>query len=144
MVLETGDYTVSAYCGENALIQTKPYFWGSSIVTVLPNQQVSASIETALANTLLIPAVDESLQKHYSTWALTLKVGEESMQLASKENSNNHLYVKAGQSVTGIFNGKNLAEKETSTEWTVISETVSVRNIPFNVIRICLYSQTFN
>lgn len=47
------------------------------------------------------------------------------MQLASKENSNNHLYVKAGQSVTGIFNGKNLAEKETSTEWTVISETVS-------------------
>ena len=125
LVLETGDYTVSAYCGENALIQTKPYFWGSSIVTVLPNQQVSASIETALANTLLIPAVDESLQKHYSTWALTLKVGEESMQLASKENSNNHLYVKAGQSVTGIFNGKNLAEKETSTEWTVISETVS-------------------
>lgn len=125
LVLETGDYMVSAYCGENALIQTKPYFWGSSIVTVLPNQQVSASIETALANTLLIPAVDESLQKHYSTWALTLKVGEESMQLASKENSNNHLYVKAGQSVTGIFNGKNLAEKETSTEWTVISETVS-------------------
>ena len=125
LVLETGDYTVSAYCGENALIQTKPYFWGSSIVTVLPNQQVSASIETALANTLLIPAVDESLQKHYSTWALTLKVGEESMQLASKENSNNHLYVKAGQSVTGIFNGKNLTEKETSTEWTVISETVS-------------------
>ena len=125
LVLETSDYTVSAYCGENALIQTKPYFWGSSIVTVLPNQQVSASIETALANTLLIPAVDESLQKHYSTWALTLKVGEESMQLASKENSNNHLYVKAGQSVTGIFNGKNLAEKETSTEWTVISETVS-------------------
>lgn len=125
LVLETGDYMVSAYCGENALIQAKPYFWGSSIVTVLPNQQVSASIETALANTLLIPAVDESLQKHYSTWALTLKVGEESMQLASKENLNNHLYVKAGQSVTGIFNGKNLAEKETSTEWTVISETIS-------------------
>ncbi len=125
LVLETGDYMVSAYCGENALIQAKPYFWGSSIVTVLPNQQVSASIETALANTLLIPAVDESLQKHYSTWALTLKVGEESMQLASKETPNNHLYVKAGQSVTGIFNGKNLAEKETSTEWTMISETVS-------------------
>lgn len=26
LVLETSDYTVSAYCGENALIQTKPYF----------------------------------------------------------------------------------------------------------------------
>lgn len=125
LVLPTGDYTVSAAYGENALIQATPYFFGSSNVTVLPNQQVTATIEAALANALLIPSVDENLRKHYSTWALTLKVGGESMRLASNENSDNHLYVKAGQSVTGIFNGKNLAEKETSTEWTVISETAS-------------------
>lgn len=125
LVLPTGDYTVSAAYGENALIQATPYFFGSSNVTVLPNQQVTATIEAALANALLIPSVDENLRKHYSTWALTLKVGGESMRLASNENSDNHLYVKAGQLVTGIFNGKNLAEKETSTEWTVISETAS-------------------
>ncbi|WP_455620664.1 DUF4493 domain-containing protein [Parabacteroides sp.] len=125
LVLPIGDYTVSASYGENVLIQKSPYFYGSSNVTVLPNQQVTAFIEATLANALLVPAVDESLRKHYSTWALTLKVGGESMPLASKENSNNHLYVKAGQSVTGVFNGKNLAEKETSTEWTVIPETAS-------------------
>ncbi|WP_455635741.1 DUF4493 domain-containing protein [Parabacteroides sp.] len=126
LVLPIGDYTVSASYGENVLIQKSPYFYGSSNVTVLPNQQVTASIEATLANALLVPAVDESLQKHYSTWALTLKVGGESMQLASKENSNDHLYVKAGQSVTGVFNGKNLAGKETFTEWrTVISKTAS-------------------
>lgn len=125
LVLPTGDYTVSAAYGENALIQATPYFFGSSNVTVLPNQQVTATIEAALANALLIPSVDENLRKHYSTWALTLKVGGESMRLASNENSDDHLYVKAGQLVTGIFNGKNLVEKETSTEWTVISETAS-------------------
>ncbi len=125
LVLATGDYTVSAYSGENTLIQATPYFFGSTDVTVLPNQQVKASIEASLANALLVPVVDESLQKHYSAWELTVKVGEESMRLASKENSNNHLYVKAGQSVTGLFNGTNLVGKETSTEWTMISETAS-------------------
>lgn len=107
------------------MIQATPYFFGSTDVTVLPNQQVKASIEASLANALLVPVVDESLQKHYSAWELTVKVGEESMRLASKENSNNHLYVKAGQSVTGLFNGTNLVGKETSTEWTMISETAS-------------------
>lgn len=125
LVLATGDYTVSAYSGENTLIQATPYFFGSTDVTVLPNQQVKASIEASLANALLVPVVDESLQKHYSAWELTVKVGEESMRLASKENSNNHLYVKAGQSVTGLFNGTNLVGKGTSTEWTMISETAS-------------------
>ena len=125
LVLATGDYTVSAYSGENTLIQATPYFFGSTDVTVIPNQQVKASIEASLANALLVPVVDESLQKHYSAWELTVKVGEESMRLASKENSNNHLYVKAGQSVMGLFNGMNLVGKETSTEWTMISETAS-------------------
>lgn len=125
LILPVGDYTVSAYAGTDKPIQAKPYFFGSTNITVLPNQQVTSSIEASLANVLLVPSVDESLKKHYSSWTLAVKVGEESMQLASKENSNNHLYVKAGQSVTGLFNGTNLVGKETSTEWTMISETAS-------------------
>ena len=70
---------------------------------------------------MLVPAVSESLQKHYKNWTLTVKVGESSMKLADNENADGYLFTQAGQSVNAVFEGTNILEKKTSQEWTVIS-----------------------
>ena len=119
--LKAGAYTVTAYCGENEPIQATPYLSGSSTVEIYPGQSTSTTIKTVLANAMLVPAVSESLQKHYKNWTLTVKVGESSMKLADNENADGYLFTQAGQSVNAVFEGTNILEKKTSQEWTVIS-----------------------
>ena len=119
--LKAGAYTVTAYCGENEPIQDTPYFSGSSTVEIYPGKSVETTINAVLANAMLVPAVSESLQKHYKNWTLTVKAGDVSMTLAEKDKSDGYLFVKAEQPVNAVFEGTNLLEKETSQAWTVIS-----------------------
>ena len=119
--LNAGTYTVTAYYGKNELIQTEPYFEGSASVEIFPGVGDEATITASLANAMLEPAVSESLQKHYSDWTLTVKVGNESLKLADNESSDGYLFAKAGQEVKAVFEGTNLLENETSQEWTVVS-----------------------
>ena len=119
--LMAGGYTVTAYCGENNLIQATPYFSSSVQVQILPGKPTEATLNAALANAMLTPAVSESLQKHYTGWTLTIKAGDSSMTLANKEESDGYLFAQAGQSVNAVFEGTNLLGKETSHEWTVVS-----------------------
>ena len=123
--LKAGTYTVIAYHGEDEPIQATPYFEGSSSVQINPGQATSAEIEAALANAMLLPAVSESLQKHYSDWTLTAIVGDASLTLADNENSNGYLFVQAERAVNAEFKGTNLLENETTHEWTVISSTAA-------------------
>lgn len=123
--LMAGGYTVTAYCGENNLIQATPYFSSSVQVQILPGKPTKATLNAALANAMLTPAVSESLQNHYTDWTLTVKAGDASMTLANKEKSDSYLFVQAGQSVTAVFEGTNILEKETSHEWTVVSSAVA-------------------
>lgn len=119
--LMAGGYTVTAYCGENNLIQATPYFSSSVQVQILPGKPTEATLNAALANAMLTPAVSESLQKHYKEWALIIKAGNSSMTLANKEESDGYLFAQAGQSVNAVFEGTNLLGNETSHEWTVVS-----------------------
>ena len=123
--LMAGGYTVTAYCGENNLIQATPYFSSSVQVQILPGKPTEATLNAALANAMLIPAVSESLQKHYTDWTLTIKAGDASMTLANKEESDGYLFAQAGQSVNAVFEGTNLLGNETSHEWTVVSPAVA-------------------
>lgn len=123
--LKAGAYTVTAYCGENEPIQDTPYFSGSSTVEIYPGKSVETTINAVLANAMLVPAVSESLQKHYSAWTLTVKSGDVSMTLAENDKSDGYLFAKAEQPVNAVFEGTNLLEKETSQEWTVISSAVA-------------------
>lgn len=123
--LKAGGYTVTAYYGENETIQTTPYFSGSSTVEIYPGKSTSATINAVLANAMLVPAVSESLQNHYSDWTLTVKSGDVSMTLADKDKPNGYLFAKAEQPVNAVFEGTNLLEKETSHEWTVISSAAA-------------------
>ena len=123
--LKAGGYTVTAYYGENETVQTTPYFSGSSTVEIYPGKSTSATINAVLANAMLVPAVSESLQNHYSAWTLTVKSGDVSMTLADKDKSDGYLFAKAEQPVNAVFKGTNLLEKETSHEWTVISSAAA-------------------
>lgn len=119
--LKAGAYTVTAYCGENEPIQATPYFSGSSTVEIYPGQSTSTTIKTVLANAMLVPAVSDSLQNHYSAWTLTVKSGDVSMTLAEKDKSYGYLFAKAEQPVNAVFEGTNALGNPTSQEWTVIS-----------------------
>lgn len=123
--LMAGGYTVTAYCGENNPVQNTPYFSGSATVQIRPNEPVKASINAALANAMLTPAVSESLQNHYSAWTLTVKSGESSMKLADNENADGCLFVQAGQPVNAVFGGTNILGHENSHEWTIISSVAA-------------------
>lgn len=123
--LMAGGYTITAYYGENEPIQNTPYFAGTSTVEIYPGQAASATINAALANAMLVPAVSESLQNHYSDWTLTIKAGESSMKLADNENADGYLFAQDGQSVNAVFEGTNILGKETSHEWTVISSAAA-------------------
>lgn len=119
--LKAGGYTVTAYYGENETVQTTPYFSGTSTVEIYPGKSAETTINAVLANAMLVPAVSESLQNHYSAWTLTVKSGDVSMTLADKDKSDGYLFAKAEQPVNAVFEGTNLLGKETSQEWTVIS-----------------------
>lgn len=123
--LKAGGYTVTAYYGENETIQTTPYFSGTSTVEIYPGKSAETTINAVLANAMLVPAVSESLQNHYSDWTLTVKSGDVSMTLADKDKSDGYLFAKAEQPVNAVFEGTNLLEKETSHEWTVISSAAA-------------------
>lgn len=123
--LKAGAYTVTAYCGENEPIQDTPYFSGSSTVEIYPGKSVETTINAVLANAMLVPAVSESLQNHYTAWSLKLKAGDSSVELANQDNTDGYLFAKAEQPVNAVFEGTNLLEKETSQEWTVISSIVA-------------------
>lgn len=120
--LKAGGYTVIAYYGYNKPIQATPYFSGSSNVEIYPGNSTSATINAALANAMVTPAVSESLQNHYSEWSLKLEAGEQSIELANQDNKDGYLFAKAGQSVNAVFEGTNALGNPTSHEWTVISE----------------------
>ena len=123
--LKAGGYTVTAYYGENGLIQATPYFSGTSTVEIYPGKSAETTINAVLANAMLVPAVSESLQNHYSDWTLTDKSGDVSMTLADKDKSDGYLFAKAEQPVNAVFEGTNLLGKETSHEWTVISSATA-------------------
>ena len=123
--LMAGGYTVTAYCGENELIQDTPYFSGSSTVQIYPGKPTEATINASLANAMLVPSVSESLQNHYSAWTLTIKSGDSSIKLADNENADSYLFAQAGQRVNAVFEGTNILGHESLHEWTVISSAAA-------------------
>ena len=106
--LKAGGYTVTAYYGENETVQTTPYFSGTSTVEIYPGKSAETTINAVLANAMLVPAVSESLQNHYSAWTLTIKSGDSSIKLADNENADSYLFAQAGQPVNAVFEGTNI------------------------------------
>ena len=118
IVLTSGSYIVKIYSGTNDAIQEGAYFEGSTSVTILPNQLNTASLTVSLANAMLVPKIDNNLQKHYKSWQLTVQVGSTVNTLASNSDVNT-LFVQANQTVNFRFSGQNLMENASlrETKW---------------------------
>ena len=123
--LKAGGYTVTAYYGENGLIQATPYFSGTSTVEIYPGKSAETTINAVLANAMLVPAVSESLQNHYSAWTLTIKSGDSSIKLADNEKADGYLFAQVGQPVNAVFEGTNILGNKSSHEWIVISSAAA-------------------
>ena len=124
IVLPTGTYTVEAYYGENKTLDTKPYFYDSQEFTINALQSTSVELAPSLGNAMLKPIVDADLQKHYSKWTLSVKVGSITETLASNESQRN-LYVHKEEAVAVSFTGTNLIGGETSKEATVTNSAAA-------------------
>ena len=124
IVLPTGTYTVEAYYGENKTLDTKPYFYDSREFTINALQSTSVELAPSLGNAMLKPIVDADLQKHYSKWTLSVKVGSTTETLASNESQRN-LYVHKEEAVAVSFTGTNLIGGETSKEATVTNSAAA-------------------
>ena len=124
IVLPTGTYTVEAYNGENKTLDTKPYFYDSQEFTINALQSTSVELAPSLGNAMLKPIVDADLQKHYSKWTLSVKVGSITETLASNESQRN-LYVHKEEAVAVSFTGTNLIGGETSKEATVTNSAAA-------------------
>lgn len=123
--LKAGGYTVTAYYGENETVQTTPYFSGTSTVEIYPGKSAETTINAVLANAMLVPAVSESLQNHYSAWTLTIKSGDSSIKLADNEKADGYLFAQVGQPVNAVFEGTNILGNKSSHEWIVISSAAA-------------------
>ena len=73
--LPVGSYTIEAYYGSNSAIQSTPYFYDSKSIDITATSPTEVSLKPSLANAMLVPVVDEELQKHYTEWKLEVKVG---------------------------------------------------------------------
>ena len=124
IVLPTGTYTIEAYYGENKTLDTKPYFYDSREFTINALQSTSVELAPSLSNAMLKPIVDADLQKHYSKWTLSVKVGSITETLASNESKRN-LYVHKEEAVAVSFTGTNLIGGETSKEATVTNSAAA-------------------
>lgn len=124
IVLPTGTYTIEAYYGENKTLDTKPYFYDCREFTINALQSTSVELAPSLGNAMLKPIVDADLQKHYSKWTLSVKVGSITETLASNESQRN-LYVHKEEAVAVSFTGTNLIGGETSKEATVTNSAAA-------------------
>lgn len=118
VVLAVGTYKIEASNGSNDSIQSDPYFYASSDITIESLKSTNCPLKPSLGNALLVPVVDETLKKHYTSWSLEVSVGTESETLASSTKTNK-LYVKQGSPVTVTFSGTNLINGQTSKTATV-------------------------
>ena len=120
--LPTSIYTLEAYAGTNELIQEKPYFYGSKEVRIVPGESLEESIETSVANTMLVSVVNGNLKKHYTDWRLTVKVGEASKILVSNEAPEGVLFARSGLAVKNLFEGTNLLGNQASKDWILVDQ----------------------
>lgn len=122
--LPVGSYTIEAYYGSNSAIQSTPYFYDSKSIEITATSTTEVSLKPSLANAMLVPVVDEKLQKHYTDWKLevkVVKVGSNDPEVLASKNNIYKLFVAEGSTVQVIFSGQNLIGENTSKESIIIS-----------------------
>lgn len=123
-----GDYTIVATCGTNNLLaEDKPYYAGTTTVTVERDMLTRASLTAKVANALVsvrFGADDEErarFDRFYTDYAVRVYVGNSNMSIA-KDETQKSIYVRAGSHVVLKFWGKLRFENEREVSYELGSE----------------------
>lgn len=106
VLVKEGTYNLTATYGDNPVIALdEPYYMGTlDNQQVITGQMTSATIPCAVANALLsVNYNTESLQKVYEDYAVTVSVGDQSVELEAATDKS--AYFQAGSSVKLVFHG---------------------------------------
>ena len=110
--LPTGEYTVTAACGENSVLAIdKPYYVATKTATVASGELNTVSLTATVGNALVsaIFGIDEAerqrFDRFYSDYALYVAVGSNAIPITKDEPAKS-IYVRAGTDVTLRFWGK--------------------------------------
>lgn len=74
--LQTGDYSVTAACGEEGSEGfDKPYFTGSKNFTVTGGQTTSVTVPVKLGNSIVKISCSENFRNYFTDWSFSIKTG---------------------------------------------------------------------
>lgn len=106
VLVKEGTYNLTATYGDNPVIALdEPYYMGTlENQQVITGQMTSATIPCAVANALLsVNYNTESLQKVYKDYAVTVSVGDQSVEVEASTGES--AYFQAGSTVKLVFHG---------------------------------------
>lgn len=102
VTVPVGKYTLEAYYGA---IDTegfeKPYYYGSSTLTVEENRTTPASVTASLANSMVRVEMSDMFRDYFASYSLTLR-SELGNEIAYPDGETRSVYLKPGQVTASI------------------------------------------
>lgn len=95
LALEEGSYTVKAYNydGSNVNVSTRPYFLGTSTLSILPGKTTSTAVSCKLQNIEVAISLDQSFKSSFlSDYEITVDNGAGAIQTFTADNIGTKYY----------------------------------------------------
>lgn len=105
LALEAGNYTVQAYNydGSNVNVSTRPFFLGTSTLSILPGKTTSTDISCKLQNIEVAISLDQSFKSSFqSDYEITVDNGAGAIQVFTAENIDTKYYFKVPEGKNSI------------------------------------------
>lgn len=103
--LEEGEYNIKAYNydGSNVNVSTRPYFLGTSNLTILPGTKTAANISCKLQNIEVAISLDQSFKTSFkSDYEITVDNGAGAIQIFTSENISTKYYFSVPENKNSI------------------------------------------
>lgn len=105
LALEEGSYTVKAYNydGSNVNVSTRPYFLGTSTLSILPGKTTSTAVNCKLQNIEVAISLDQSFKSSFqSDYEITVDNGAGAIQTFTADNIGTKYYFMVPENKNSI------------------------------------------
>lgn len=105
LALEEGSYTVKAYNydGSNVNVSTRPYFLGTSTLSILPGKTTSTAVSCKLQNIEVAISLDQSFKSSFqSDYEITVDNGAGAIQTFTADNIGTKYYFMVPENKNSI------------------------------------------
>lgn len=105
LALEEGNYTVKAYNydGSNVNVSTRPYFLGTSTLSILPGKTTSTAVNCKLQNIEVAISLDQSFKSSFqSDYEITVDNGAGAIQTFTADNIGTKYYFMVPENKNSI------------------------------------------